>query len=291
MLQPKEVPMNKLDSAIVENKESTCQVSHPAIGEIYCLNAPEARATLHEICDDQLYLQAGVSISAGDVVVDVGANIGVFTLYAAKQGAQVYAYEPMPPTYAVLQQNVEAHGLGRLVRIRNIGLSDRAEEKMMFHYPNLSVCDSWTAQDKLFEYHTENWETALEILENADPDQYTAIRRLASQSQQQAAVHAWIKNVSTPAAQIKCKFDTLSGVICQENIKTIDLLKLDAELADWEILRGVKVDDWRRIRQVAMEIHVQSDLVSISQFLSQRGFSDVTGKQLKIGTSCVWARK
>ena len=41
--------MNKLDSAIVENKESTCQVSHPTIGKIYCLNASEARATLHEI--------------------------------------------------------------------------------------------------------------------------------------------------------------------------------------------------------------------------------------------------
>ena len=66
--------MNKLDSAIVENKESTCQVSHPAIGKIYCLNAPEARATLHEICDDQLYLQAGVSISPGDVVLDIGAT-------------------------------------------------------------------------------------------------------------------------------------------------------------------------------------------------------------------------
>ena len=51
----------------------------------------------------------------------------------------VYAYEPMPPTYAVLQQNVEAHGLCRLVHTRNIGLSDRAEEKMMFHYLNLSV--------------------------------------------------------------------------------------------------------------------------------------------------------
>jgi predicted RNA methylase len=126
--------MSKLDFAIVENKESTCQVSHPAIGEIYCLNAPEARATLHEICDDQLYLQAGVSIFAGDVVVDVGANIGVFTLYAAKQGAHAYAYEPMPPTYAVLQQNVEAHRLGRLVHTRNIGLSDRAEEKIVVQY-------------------------------------------------------------------------------------------------------------------------------------------------------------
>jgi hypothetical protein len=67
--------MNKLDSAIVENKESTCQVSHPAIGKIYCLDAPEARATLHEICDEQLYLQAGISISVGDVVLDI-ATLG-----------------------------------------------------------------------------------------------------------------------------------------------------------------------------------------------------------------------
>jgi 31-O-methyltransferase len=283
--------MNKLDSAIVENKESRCQVYHPAIGKIYCLNAPEARATLHEICDDQLYLQAGVSISPGDVVLDIGANIGVFTLYAAKQGAQVYAYEPMPATYGVLQQNVKAHGLGRLVHTRNVGLSDRMEERMMFHYLNVSVCDAWAAQDKLFGYLAENWETALEILEDADPDQYNAIRRLESQSQQQAATHEWIKRLSTSVVQIRCKFDTLSRVISQENIKSIDLLKLDAELADWEILRGVKMKDWGRIRQVAMEVHVQSDLGPISKFLSQRGFSDVTGKQLKMGTSCVWARR
>lgn len=283
--------MNELDSAILENKQSTYQVSHPAIGEIYCLNAPEARAILHEICDDQLYLQSGVSVSAGDVVVDIGANIGVFTLYAAKQGAQVYAYEPVPPTYAVLRQNVEAHGLGRLVHTRNIGLSDRAEEKMMFHYPNLSVCDAWTAQDKLFEHISENWETGLEILENADPDHYSAIRRLESESQQQAAVHEWIKELSTSRVQIQCKFDTLSGVISQENIKTIDLLKLDAELADWEILNGVTVQDWQRIRQLSMEVHMAYDVVPISYFLKNRGFKDVTSRQLKMGTSCIWATK
>lgn len=283
--------MNRLDSVIVENRESTYQVSHPAIGEIYCLNVPEARATLHEICDDQLYLQSGVSISAGDVVVDIGANIGVFTLYAAKQGAQLYAYEPMPPTYAVLQQNVEAHGLGRRIHTRNIGLSDRAEEKMMFHYPNLSVCDAWTAQDKLFEHLTENWETALEIFENADPDQYSAIRRLESQSQQRAAVHEWIKKVSTSPVQINCKFDTLSGVISQENIGTIDLLKLDAELADWEILNGVTAQDWQRIRQLSMEVHMAYDVGPISYFLMSQGFTHVTSKQLKMGTSCIWARK
>ncbi len=144
--------MNKMDSINTQYKESTLKISHPAIGEIYCLNEPEARATVHEIWIDELYLKAGISISAGDVVVDVGANIGVFTLYAAKQGAQVYAYEPMPPTYAVLQQNIEAHGLGQLVHTRNIGLSDQAEDKMMFHYLKLSVCDAWTAQDTLFAH-------------------------------------------------------------------------------------------------------------------------------------------
>ena len=106
--------MNNLDFVNPPHKESTVKISHPAIGEIYCLNEPEARATVREIWIDDLYLQEGISLCTGDVVLDVGANIGVFTLYAAKQGAQVYAYEPMPPTYAVLQQNIEAHGLGQL---------------------------------------------------------------------------------------------------------------------------------------------------------------------------------
>jgi FkbM family methyltransferase len=189
--------------AKAENKESIAKIFHPTIGEIYCLNESDARATLHEICDDRLYLQAGVSISAGDVVLDIGTNIGVFTLFAAKQGAQVYAYEPMPPTYAVLLHNVTAHGLDRVVRTQNIGLSDRAEEKTMFHYLKASVCDSWTAQDGLFDYLAENWQHALEMFATADPNEFAAISALGSRAEQQAAVRQRIKDVSASAVQIK----------------------------------------------------------------------------------------
>ena len=45
----------------------------------------------------------------------------------------------------------------------------------MFHYPACSVCDSWTAQDDLFEFMSENWENTLSLLEVVDPDQYKAI--------------------------------------------------------------------------------------------------------------------
>jgi hypothetical protein len=171
------------------------------------------------------------------------------------------------------------------------GLSNRAGEKLMFHYPEWSVCDSWIVQDDWIELMTENWENTLDLFQIADPDRYRAIRSLGSKSLQQGAVREIIERASASQVQIECKFDTLSGVIAQENIQSIGLFKLDAEFADWEILNGVKAEDWNRIRQVAMEVHVQSDAAPISKFFRERGFSHVVGRQLAMGTIFVWARK
>ena len=199
--------MSKMHSVERKDKEAIRKVSHPAIGEIYCLNEPEARATLHEVWVDKVYFQEGISISPDDIVFDVGANIGVFTLCAAKQGAHIYAYEPIPQTFEVLQHNIHLHGFESTVHARNIGLSDRAEEKFMFHYPALSVCDAWAAQDDWFKLMTENWENTLEILKVADPDEYKAIRSLESKSLQRGAVREVIERISASPVEIKCKFD------------------------------------------------------------------------------------
>jgi len=87
--------MSKMHSVERKDKEGIRKISHPALGEIYFLNEMETRITLDEILVDKLYFQEGVSILSGDIVFDVGANIGVFVLCAAKQGAQVYAYFSM----------------------------------------------------------------------------------------------------------------------------------------------------------------------------------------------------
>jgi FkbM family methyltransferase len=42
----------------------------------------------------------------GDVVVDVGSNIGEFSLYVVSKGAQVYAFEPDPSVFACLSHNL-----------------------------------------------------------------------------------------------------------------------------------------------------------------------------------------
>lgn len=61
----------------------------------------------------------------GDVFYDVGANVGVFSLYAAiHSGCQVFAFEPEAKNYACLNKNIFLNRLGRRVTALNIGLHD-----------------------------------------------------------------------------------------------------------------------------------------------------------------------
>jgi FkbM family methyltransferase len=52
------------------------------------------------------------SLPADDVLWDIGANIGIYALYAARvRGLRVLAFEPSAATYAALARNVEINGL------------------------------------------------------------------------------------------------------------------------------------------------------------------------------------
>ena len=70
----------------------------------------------------------------GAVVLDVGANIGLFTLflihkYGRTRFAAIHLFEPNPDTYARLVRNLAANGLdgpGGLCTAHMVALSDRA---------------------------------------------------------------------------------------------------------------------------------------------------------------------
>lgn len=53
------------------------------------------------------YTNNFVSIHADSIVVDVGANIGAFSLFASRTARQVFAFEPEPDNFACLCKNVE----------------------------------------------------------------------------------------------------------------------------------------------------------------------------------------
>lgn len=55
----------------------------------------------------------------GGLFVDVGANIGYYTLMAARNGNRVIAMEPDPDAFKALEKNVHYAGVGRLVDLYN----------------------------------------------------------------------------------------------------------------------------------------------------------------------------
>jgi FkbM family methyltransferase len=59
------------------------------------------------------YTPTGFSIKDDAIIIDIGAHIGSFSLCAAKlsKNGQVYAYEPYPENFILLQQNVELNNL------------------------------------------------------------------------------------------------------------------------------------------------------------------------------------
>ncbi len=60
-------------------------------------------------------------VQPGDVFYDIGANIGVFSLYSAKKrGARVFAFEPMCSNYAILNKNIFLNDLSDQIRAFNI---------------------------------------------------------------------------------------------------------------------------------------------------------------------------
>jgi len=51
------------------------------------------------------------SMKPGETLVDVGANIGIYTIFAAVRGVKVFAFEPEALNYAILNQNIYVNGL------------------------------------------------------------------------------------------------------------------------------------------------------------------------------------
>ena len=63
----------------------------------------------------------------GSRLVDIGANIGVYTLAAAAAGFQVDTFEPLPRHGAMLTASLERNALGARVRLHTVGVGSRTQ--------------------------------------------------------------------------------------------------------------------------------------------------------------------
>lgn len=105
---------------------------------------------LSEVTDSAIYhnfYEKGITaifekyLEKGDVVFDVGANIGYYTLLSAsligKEG-EVYSFEPVPATFNRLKFNLSLNNFQNIIP-ENLGVSDKNDKQKVFLPTNYKI--------------------------------------------------------------------------------------------------------------------------------------------------------
>jgi 31-O-methyltransferase len=188
---------------------------------------------LAEIAGEQIYLRHGVSVDPGDVILDVGANVGVAAVFFGVlcRAGCVHSFEPVGPVFDILSENV---GELAACRVHPHGLAARCARLPFTYYPG--AC----AMSGLY----------------ADPDRDRALVRtvLINRGLSDEEAEAQLADRYSPQT-LTCPVRPLSWVLREHRIGRVNLLKIDVERAELDVLSGIEAGDWPKIEQIVIEVH------------------------------------
>lgn len=230
---------------------------------VFDLNKNETDFLYEEIFENAEYLRHGITMKAGDCLFDVGANIGMFSLFASQQcqDIEIFAFEPIPQVFEILRLNAELYGLN--VQLFPCGLSNEVKTETFTYYPHNSVVSGGFADVR---EEREVMNRFLANRQNAGQTQDSYI--LSNKEIERLAAELFAER-----QEIACQMRTVSDVIREYEIKQIDLLKVDVEKSEMDVLAGIAAEDWLKIKQIVVEVHdIDGRLDRIAALLERHGF-------------------
>lgn len=239
------------------------------------------------------YFRHGIRLSPGDVVFDVGANIGAFALSASRHAGgalELYCFEPIPPVFQALERNLtESPMLGAVKkRLFQVGLTSfDGPTEAVFHYFKRLPCDTTQHIDEkreefaaFFRAKGQRVETKLGgtlpggLGRTLGAWASTSVSRLAD-----SVVSGAVFDRLVGTTQLHCPLTTIDDIVKKEGVSRIDLLKVDVEGAELDVLLGIGPSTWPLVRQVVMEGHdKEGRLDRIKGLLHEAGFSFVSSE-------------
>jgi FkbM family methyltransferase len=111
-----------------EKLNPRCEVMHNGVRVVYATPSSSTKWRVDTLFEKEPITVAWIAgFAASDVLVDIGANVGMYTIWAAKtRGVTVFAFEPEAQNYALLNRNIALNDLGAQVKAYCLGLSDQA---------------------------------------------------------------------------------------------------------------------------------------------------------------------
>ena len=249
------------------------------------------RMIYKEIYIDRCYFKHGITLDgvADPFILDIGGNTGLFSRWCAEQypTARVHVAEPIPMLQECIASNTAAHR-DRVV-LHRCGISNERGSASFAFFPTTSAGSSMYEGELLAPLNKypllDRVGALIGDLQHVDPDYawyYKIVSRLVRTPVLGHAVLfgyvlpiALAKKASEKLAglkrtQVNCELLTLEQMLFEDegcekggidSIKSIDLLKVDVESAEWVVLDGISDALWPKIQQVVVEV---TDVVDAS---------------------------
>ncbi|MFJ7325442.1 amino acid adenylation domain-containing protein [Streptomyces cyaneofuscatus] len=210
----------------------------------------EALFLYRQIFEEDEYARFGVHLTDGAVVVDVGANIGLFSLWAHRQasGVRLVSVEPNPDVLPYLRANLDVHGVHAdivpLAVTRTAGTEELTSFPQLSYLSGLGESRERAAAALVDSYYRRTAAAGGDTTGDLTAEETAALRRQA-EGRLDFTSHV----VETT---------DLSSLLDRFGLDRVDLLKINTEGAELDVLRSVRPEHWASVRQVCLEVERSS---------------------------------
>lgn len=256
-------------------------IQFPCGLKLSCLSGSkvETRFLYHEIFAEEIYFRHGITVKDHDTVLDIGANIGMFSAYLLQKYPQIsmFAFEPVRPTFQALRVNLESLGLfeSGTIRIFSDGVSNRADRREITFYPDSPANSTLFPDEKTLE--ADITVDALRMRDIWKYDRLGFFGLLLFYPFRRSLVRDRIKKMYSNGITFEVQFQTVSSIIKEHQLEQIDLLKIDVEGSELLVLDGIDSHDWDKIRQMVIEISPKyiSQVDELTRGFRAKGFQHI----------------
>jgi hypothetical protein len=254
-----------------------------------------------EIFVDKAYFKHGISLDGieGPVVIDAGANIGLFSLFIAKNfpTAKVFGAEPVPLLHQAAERNTKPYA--DRVKLFRGGLGKASGSAAFDFDPGFSAGASMHKD----EIQKDLLRSGLAAILRASVHDLGLVGTLPKPIAQclESILSVPVLNyvflvVALPLIvlfivfdmprqrkiAVSCEVITIPELLVRlagERPRHIDFVKIDVEGAEWDVLLGIDDEMWATIEQIIVEVHNLEDrtrLEAVKSLLRSKGFANVT---------------
>jgi FkbM family methyltransferase len=208
------------------------------------------RWQIEDIFFKRAYLPKPLTIRPDDVVIDIGANVGVFSIFAAKRTRNmVYAFEPFPDNCDIFTHVLTINHLSNVI-LQQVAVSD---------------CTGSASLQVSSVSGTRHFLGDQQILQTLE-------------DYQKKDEHHPFAEVMPGALSdtLEVSTTTLQEIMDRNHLQTVGILKINCEGAEGAIIQATPIAYLQRIQQIFVHFHVHLSLISPDEMqkrLEEAGFT------------------